>query len=47
MELRIKGENRDRKVAKRRAAMPVSGRSVFVIQAVIVKKSQEVQARAS
>jgi hypothetical protein len=41
MDYRVKGEQRAQKVAKRRRAMPVNGKSVFVIQATIVKKAQK------
>ena len=34
-------ERRDRKLTKKKKRMPVSGRSVFIIQAVQVKRAQE------
>lgn len=43
MEYKIAKANRQAKVAKRRSAMPVNGRSVFVIQAVIGKKAKAVK----
>lgn len=43
MDYKVK--DRSAKVAKRRSAMPVNGRSVFVIQAVIGKKAKAVVAK--
>lgn len=39
---KVKGEARAKKLAARRRAMPVNGKSVFVLQAVIAKKGREV-----
>lgn len=42
MDYKVK--DRSAKVAKRRKAMPVNGRSVFVLTAVIAKKGREAKA---
>lgn len=39
MDYRVK--DRSKKVEKRRRAMPVNGKSVFVIQATLGKKAKE------
>ena len=39
MDYKVK--DRSAKVAKRRAAMPVNGRSVFTIQTAIVKRASQ------